>query len=251
MAVLSKEDRLALLAQSTYGKGQAGTKSRSTGFRQVNTKTLGDQQQKSGSVSVGYLREVTAQPVSRIENNPHWQEIKRLEAKPELMAKDREHYEQTLFFAQVLDKYPEYYGLLSAVPNGGFRRKAERWRLCAEGQKAGWPDTQFMKPSLGFHALFIEFKKPFECFKNIGDARRSVKSHQVATLRMLISQGYAAKVAFGAREAFEIFEAYIGVKGDFGNVILFYPPELLKPPIEGETLELHRNSFEVLEAEYA
>ncbi|BEI26169.1 TPA: hypothetical protein ACVU4L_001847 [Vibrio parahaemolyticus] len=251
MAVLPKAERLALLAQSTYGSGtgsnsKTASKQRRTGFRQVSAKQL----PQHGNLSLVEFNDLTAQQ-EKIETNPHKQEIIRLDARPDLISKDREHYEQTLFFDYVFERYPEYYNFLAATPNGGFRRKGERFRLCAEGQKAGWPDCQFACPKLGFHGLYIEFKRPVESYRSISEARNALKPHQLATLRMLLSQGYAAKVAYGSLEAIAIFESYIGVGGDYDNVVLFCPKSVLKPPEPGEVLELKRNAYEILEAEYA
>ena len=226
MTVLSVRERQELLAQSSYGAaGAKSTKKRKTGFRSVNSLSL---EKTNGRPSLKQFKVAASQSVIKAsESNIHRREIERLEANPELINKDREYFEQTLFFAEVYDLYPQYYPALCAVPNGGFRLKAERWRLSASGQKAGWPDTQLMLASLGFYGLFIEFKKPFDCYKSLSEARGAVKPHQVATLRMLNSQGYAGRVAFGYLEAMQIFEAYVGVKGDLNSLILFYPADAL------------------------
>ncbi len=98
MAVLPKAERLALLAQSTYGSGtgsnsKTASKQRRTGFRQVSAKQL----PQHGNLSLVEFNDLTAQQ-EKIETNPHKQEIIRLDARPDLISKDREHYEQTLFF---------------------------------------------------------------------------------------------------------------------------------------------------------
>lgn len=140
MAVLPKAERLALLAQSTYGSGKnsgsnskAASKQRRTGFRQVSAKQL----PQNRNLSLVEFNDLTAQQ-EKIETNPHRQEIIRLDERPDLISKDREHYEQTLF-DYVYEHYPEYYNFLAATPNGGFRRKGERFRLCAEGWLARLP----------------------------------------------------------------------------------------------------------------
>lgn len=181
--------------------------------------------------------------LASIHKNPHQQEINRLEKKPELIKKDREYFEQTFFFTILFDDHQNDYPLWSAIPNGGKRLKGERWRLMASGQKAGMPDTQFMMPCNGYSGLFIEFKKPIECYKSASEARAAVKSHQVATLRMLATQGYAVRVAFGAREAIEIFKAYKLGASNFSKLPVFYPPGLLQPLIPGESVELLHGNF--------
>ncbi|EPR7483969.1 TPA: hypothetical protein ACGSTL_001279 [Vibrio parahaemolyticus] len=250
MAVLSVKERQELLAQSTYGNGGKGKgRSRGTGFRGVTGASELPSKDGTGSVSLKALRTVIGQTPAKVPSNPHRKEIQRLENNPDLIQKDREHYEQTMFFAEVYEKYPQFYNLLAATPNGGFRKKAERWRLCAEGQKAGWPDTQFMLPRHGFYGLFIEFKKPFECYRCMSEARRAPKPHQINTLRMLVGQGYAGFIAYGAREAMKIFEAYIAQRPVMEDLILFFPNEKLKEPIEGEFEVI--DSFAIIEAEIA
>ncbi|MDF4421854.1 hypothetical protein [Vibrio parahaemolyticus] len=250
MAVLSVKERQELLAQSTYGSGgKSKGNGRGAGFRGVTGVPELPGKDGTGSVSLKALRTLIDKDPAKVPSNPHRKEIQRLEKKPELIQKDREHYEQTIFFAEVYEKYPQYYNLLAATPNGGFRKKAERWRLCAEGQKAGWPDTQFMLPRHGFHGLFIEFKKPFECYRYMSEARRAPKPHQINTLRMLVGQGYAGLIAYGAREAMQIFEAYIAERSVMDELVLFFPNEKLKEPIEGEFEVI--DSFAIIEAETA
>lgn len=246
MAVLTVKERQELLAQSTYGSGRNGIASiRCTGFSRVTVGNEGLGQKAGGSVSLKQFRSelrLNNEPI-----NPHRKEILRMERNPVLIDKDREHYEQTLFFAEVFDNYPQYYNLTAATPNGGFRKKAERWRLCAEGQKAGWPDTQFMMPRHGYNGLFIEFKKPFECYRCISDARRATKPHQINTLRMLVAQDYAGFVAFGAKEGMRIFEAYLQGRSTLEGLKLFFPNETLNNPFDGELCTI--DSFATLEAQ--
>ena len=55
-------------------------------------------------------------------------------------------------------QYPEYHGLLFAVPNGGARSKATAGRLKAEGVVAGVADLLLLVPSSPYHGLCIEMK---------------------------------------------------------------------------------------------
>ena len=265
MAILTKKERLALLAISSYGRGRgktspavSGTKAdnqsghekrRKTGFRTVSSTQIDKFSSADGRMNAKVLSKMVGDPQSKISENPHKQEIERLEAKPELIAKDREHYDQTIFFSKIFEGFPMEYQMTCATPNGGLRDKGVRWRLLAEGQRPGWPDTQCAIPSLGYCGLYIEFKKPLEFFKSTSEARRAVKEHQRSTLRMLAYYGYAVFVAYGWQEGVEIFKAYFNKsERKLDDLILFYPRELLLPPTEGEILEFARNNFEFSES---
>ena len=55
-------------------------------------------------------------------------------------------------------QWPEYRGLLFAVPNGGARSKATAGKLKAEGVVPGVADLILLVPKLWHHALCIEMK---------------------------------------------------------------------------------------------
>lgn len=55
-------------------------------------------------------------------------------------------------------QYPQYKGLLFAIPNGGHRNIITARILKAEGVLAGVADLFFAKPSDGVHGCFIEMK---------------------------------------------------------------------------------------------
>lgn len=55
-------------------------------------------------------------------------------------------------------QYPEFRGLLFAVPNGGGRSRIEAALLKAEGVVAGVADMLLLVPSKGYAGLCIEFK---------------------------------------------------------------------------------------------
>ena len=208
--VMSKKDRQALLAQSTYGAGGSGAKPRKTGFRNLVVSQVETLSSNKGSISSAEFQVEVNKKGSKISVNPHQQELVRLAENPKYIESDREHYEQTVWFNEIFLNYQQYYGLCASVPNGGNRDGAEKFRLTAEGLKPGWPDTQVMLPSPKYMGLFIEFKKPYECFKDATVAKAAVAPHQIATIRMLRSQGFAAFVAFGAFEGLKIFQSYIG-----------------------------------------
>ena len=55
-------------------------------------------------------------------------------------------------------QYPQYRGLLFAVPNGGSRNRIEAARMKAEGTVAGVSDLILLVPRGHFGALCIELK---------------------------------------------------------------------------------------------
>lgn len=57
-------------------------------------------------------------------------------------------------------QYPEYDGLLFAVPNGGRRDKKTGAMLREEGVRAGVSDLLLLVPSRDYHGLCIEMKTP-------------------------------------------------------------------------------------------
>lgn len=69
-----------------------------------------------------------------------------------------EHQLQTACFQWFNLQYPEFRGLLFAVPNGGGRSRIEAALLKAEGVVAGVADMLLLVPSKGYAGLCIEFK---------------------------------------------------------------------------------------------
>lgn len=56
-------------------------------------------------------------------------------------------------------KYPEFYRLLFAIPNGGERNKAVAAKMKATGTKADVSDIFLSVPRGGYHGLYVELKK--------------------------------------------------------------------------------------------
>lgn len=236
MAVLSREERIKLLEKSTYGvRGK-----RVNNKKKVTNRVSGGSIEKGVAVTAASYRLALNKQLNSLKN-PHLQEVNRLSGNPELLAKDKEHYEQCKFFSDILTDYAKDYPLWFAIPNGGFRKKGERWRLQAEGQKAGIADTMLAKPVNGYNGLVIEFKKKVADYKSDNDAMRGVKDHQVSTLRMFATQGYAVAVAYGADEAMAIYKAYTG--GVFSAVSVFYPLLNLAPLKQGEKVKLLHGEY--------
>ena len=87
---------------------------------------------------------------------------------PRRKPRDEEHQIQCACVKWFNLQYPEYRGLLFAVPNGGARSKATAGKLKAEGVVAGVADLILLIPmvirtNLGkriWHGLCIELKTP-------------------------------------------------------------------------------------------
>ena len=76
---------------------------------------------------------------------------------PRRKPRDEEHQLQCACVKWFDMQYPEYRGLLFAVPNGGARSKATAGKLKAEGVVAGVADLILFMPMLHF-GLCIELK---------------------------------------------------------------------------------------------
>lgn len=234
MSVLTITERKALLAQSSYAKGASSKrqskgksptasngsgKSRKTGFRSLSAESVLNNNE---SISLKQLNLIVEQSNSDI-TNVHLTEVKRLEKETSLIEKDPEHYEQTKFFSNVYIKHSQYYDLLFSIPNGGLRIAGERWRIKAEGQKKGMPDVACLYPTDKYHGLFIELKKPLERFKYKSTAISAVSTEQLEKLSLLRKSGYAAFIAYGEKEAMQIFEAYFSISNNLDSLVLFHP----------------------------
>lgn len=112
--------------------------------------------------------------------------------------------QETLFnwAAFVRGKYPEI-DLLYHIPNGGSRNKLEAANLKRQGVKAGVPDLCLPVPAGKFHGLYIELKA----------GKNKASQNQNNWITLLRYQGYAAEVCVGWREAAEVIEKYLQMKG--------------------------------------
>jgi hypothetical protein len=97
--------------------------------------------------------------------------------------------------------------LTFAVPNGGFRAKAEASRLKKQGVKAGIPDIYCDVARKEYHGLRIELKRPIVK----GSGKPPVTADQQRKMRLLNSQGYLAIVCYGYQEALETYMTYLGI----------------------------------------
>lgn len=112
--------------------------------------------------------------------------------------------QQTIFeWARLHErKYPDLARLV-AIPNGGLRNMPEAVRFKAEGVRAGFPDMILPTARRGFHALAIELKRQ-------RGAPSKVSEEQAGWLEYLDKQDWHAVVCYGADEAIEVLEWYLG-----------------------------------------
>lgn len=96
-------------------------------------------------------------------------------------------------------QYPQWRGLLFAVPNGGARNKIEAAIMKGEGVVAGVADLQLALPRKGVHALFIEMKTPK------GHQSPSQKEWQT----LVEAQGYRYEVVRSFDQFRELIEEYV------------------------------------------
>lgn len=95
--------------------------------------------------------------------------------------------------------------LIYAIPNGGYRNKAEARKLKATGTKAGVPDLHLPVPKMVngilYGGLFIEMK-----FGN-----NKCTENQKKWIRRLQDQGYQCKICYSADEAIKVIKKYLGI----------------------------------------
>lgn len=97
-------------------------------------------------------------------------------------------------------KYSEL-KLIFAIPNGGYRNKAEARKLKATGTKSGVPDLFLAVPRNGKYGLFIEMK--------VG--RNKCTDNQKKWIRNLLEQGYEVKVCYSCEEAIQVIKRYLNI----------------------------------------
>ena len=100
--------------------------------------------------------------------------------------------------------YPEL-KFMYAIPNGGDRDIITAGKLKAEGVKAGVLDTFLPCARMGFHGLYIEFKKPgMETAKDGGLSKSQVAFGNFAT-----AQGYKCALCYNWEQARDVIINYM------------------------------------------
>ena len=118
-----------------------------------------------------------------------------------------EEHEQIVFMTRVRFLYPLLANNVMAIPNGGWRNKAQAALLKRAGVLRGAPDILVALvrevDGLWYPGLFIEMKRV---------KGGTVSPDQKIVHQALRSAGYKAEVARGADMAWEIFEEYVNGK---------------------------------------
>ena len=96
-------------------------------------------------------------------------------------------------------QWPEYRGLLFAVPNGGARSKATAGKLKAEGVVAGVADLILLVPKQWAFALCIEMKT--------SKGRQSPE--QKGWMEMVEAHGYRYRVCHSLDEFMAVVNGYL------------------------------------------
>ncbi len=95
--------------------------------------------------------------------------------------------------------YPDW-GLIFAIPNGGFRNIIEASRLKKEGVRAGIPDLFLAVPNCGFSGLFLELKN---------GKKGKISKSQDYWLKTLSNKGYQIVIAYSLDEAIKAISDYL------------------------------------------
>lgn len=81
----------------------------------------------------------------------------------------------------------------------------------AMGKQKGYPDIIIDEPNRNYHGLRIELKRQKKQLKTKASiAHTKVSDEQTAWINKLNSKGYYAVVCYGADEAIEVIDGYMG-----------------------------------------
>jgi hypothetical protein len=125
-----------------------------------------------------------------------------------------EHTEQANFVDEVRLRYGNrddfFPRLLFSVPNGAWLGGSNPWALMnkfkAEGFQSGTADMLYLVPRGEFNCLALEFKAVDK--RNDKDA---VTPEQAEFLEAVNAAGGNGQVVYGAQEALDVFEWYMGL----------------------------------------
>ena len=115
----------------------------------------------------------------------------------------REELEQIAIISWAARADIHYHDLIH-VPNGGSRNILEGVKFKKMGVRKGVCDLMLLIPKNGFHALFVELKRPKKKGKHI-----KVYPDQRDFLKRKNEQGYKSVVCYGADEAIEEIKKYL------------------------------------------
>ena len=108
---------------------------------------------------------------------------------------------QAEIYKQINHLFPITRGLFYAVPNGGYRNKAEAIKLIATGLLPGVSDLILDIPNNQFHALNLELK-----LKGKTQSPNQIKYQENVT-----KHGYLYTVAYTLSQAIQIVAEYLNL----------------------------------------
>ena len=91
-----------------------------------------------------------------------------------------------------------------AIPNGGYRTKAEAAMLKAEGVRKGVPDLCVPMARGGYHSLYIEMKRADGTASDVSD-------EQYEWITGLMDEGMAAFACYGVDNAMACIDWYMSL----------------------------------------
>jgi hypothetical protein len=101
---------------------------------------------------------------------------------------------------KVVIRYCDIKGIpIVHIPNEGKRSARVGAEMKAMGLRPGFPDLFVPLPKKEFHGLFIEMKY----------GRNKLTDNQKEWLALLVKNGYACAVCYGADEAIKNIESYL------------------------------------------
>lgn len=121
-----------------------------------------------------------------------------------------EHAQQCAVFAWAALNRVKHPALrwMHAIPNGGERDRVVAGRMKAEGVRAGVSDICLPSPRGNYHGLYVELKL---ASRKDSTEWGGCQDNQIAFIKDMREEGYAAFVAYGWEHAVRIIEGYLGL----------------------------------------
>jgi hypothetical protein len=131
-----------------------------------------------------------------------------LEAQEQIVVVEWAHLQPALVLPGMIGDY------LFAVPNGGYALKMHLARKMKRmGLKPGVHDLILPIAVAPYHGLFLEMKKCAIHFDYPSQMKKAHSDNQIAFGERMTTAGYCSRLAFGAGEAIEIIQEYLGHGG--------------------------------------
>ncbi|MDV1094924.1 VRR-NUC domain-containing protein (plasmid) [Raoultella ornithinolytica] len=135
------------------------------------------------------------------EGTPHSDALRALEANPDLITGNHEHYSQVRVLDWLYRNRRDAYNLTHSTPNGGLRAKRTATKLVAEGQKKGYPDLSLDLARGDYHGMRIEMKY----------GSNQLTPEQLKWMERLSDAGYYCFEARSAEEAITAITEYLSI----------------------------------------